>query len=121
MNNYRFKRRYSPARRTVAVFRAAFVIALVSFLFQFAALFFPTGSSLTFQARPLAIAFFVGGLCVVFLLLCANATVWCGMLHFLVTYDGGALDTEKGDGLGSLSERKYKIGVAPSLLKKCEK
>ena len=90
MNNCRFKRQYSPSRRLVAVFRAAFVIALVGFLFQFAALFFPTGSSLTFQARPLAVAFFFGGLCVVFLLLCANATLWCGMFHFLVTYDGGA-------------------------------
>lgn len=90
MKNYRFKRQYSPSRRTVAVFRTAFVIALVSFLFQFAALFLPTGSSVTFQARPLAIVFFFGGLFVVFVLLCANATLWFGMLHFLVTYDGSA-------------------------------
>ena len=90
MTNYTFKRQYSPSRRTVAVFRAAFVMAVVSFLFQFAALFFPTGSSLTFQARPLAIVFFFGALFFVVLLLCANATLWFGMLHFLATYDGSA-------------------------------
>src|SRR6185437_7065610 len=90
MKNCRFKRQYSPSRRLVAVFRAAFVIALGGFLFQFAALFFPTGSSLTFHAEPLAIAFFVGGTCFVFVLLAANATLWFGMLHFLIKYDGRA-------------------------------
>ena len=90
MSKLRFKKQYSPSTRTVALFRGSFVIAVVGLLFQFLAIFMLPEGTLTFQAGPVSMLFFVVAFCVVLLLLCANVTLWFGMLHFLASYDGRA-------------------------------
>lgn len=87
MKAYRFKRQYSPPTKVVAMFRLVFIFAVISFVLELMALFFPE-VHYTFQTGPITTALFLLSFVVVFLLLCANIILWIGMLHFLAKYDG---------------------------------
>jgi hypothetical protein len=88
MITYNLKRQYRSSARLIAMFRVAFALVVITFLFVVAATALAPEETYTFDLTPRVTGLFILSFLICLVLVAAACVLWIGMLYFLITYDG---------------------------------